>query len=357
MEWFNLPLKIGLQKHFARKVVHIPQQQDGPPILDELQAMERLCTRDHKNIIKVYGYGQLPNSTYQFIDMELCDFNLEEYLLYRRNGKYPSRVPRAYHPVEGGSSHIWDIMRQIANGVAFIHSYKHVHRDLKPQNGVSSLDLINIVLYSIESQAWKIADFGLACEGTESRSNYTQFGHGTPGYRPPELVNVDAGATYTNKVDVWAMGCILFELATGAKPFVTDFAVLEYSKGGTAIETRCHATIPQQMAKKISDTLREILEIKPSDRPKSAALVRLFDEHYHATKGQVQKAQRDEVHQLGETGELGSIEIKNDSSNFNGTYNQSLIELTLSRHGVDRGVRQQISKGFNLLPICSYKTV
>lgn len=96
--------------------------------------MEKLCAGSHRNIIKIYGYGELRKSTYQFIDMELCDFDLKEYLQCREKPD-GTRVPQDCRPTEHGAAEIWDIMRQIADGVAFIHSHQEVHRDLKPRNG------------------------------------------------------------------------------------------------------------------------------------------------------------------------------------------------------------------------------
>lgn len=101
-----------------------------------------------------------------------------------------------------------------------------------------------------------MADFGLTCEGTSTRDIFTEFSHGTPGYRAPELVDSDEH-TFSNKVDIWALGCIPFELATGAKPFA--IAVREYSKGGSEIEARCHANIAPEMGEKISHTVQKCL--------------------------------------------------------------------------------------------------
>lgn len=141
------------------------------------------------------------------------------------------------------------------------------------------------VLYHHKDRVWKVADFGLTCEGTSTAHIFTEFSHGTPGYRAPELLK-DDGAGFTNKVDIWAMGCILFELATGAKPFVTDFAIGEYSRGNSEVETRCKANIKPDMIKKISDTIHDMFQIRPSFRPKSVALAKLFHEYYHLAKEQ-----------------------------------------------------------------------
>lgn len=50
---------------------------------------------------------------------------------------------------------------------------------------------------------------------------------GTEGYKAPELVN--SGSTYTDKVDIWALGCIIYELATGKKAFVNDEMTREFA--------------------------------------------------------------------------------------------------------------------------------
>ena len=80
-----------------------------------------------------------------------------------------------------------------------------------------------LVLYSSRTSLWKLADFGLSVDGL---SNTTKYSRGTPGYRAPELLAMEEEpAWYTNKVDIWAMGCILYELATGQRPFKSDLAV------------------------------------------------------------------------------------------------------------------------------------
>jgi serine/threonine protein kinase len=59
-----------------------------------------------------------------------------------------------------------------------------------------------------------------ASEAT-SKMNTARYSRGTPNYRAPEVIAEDAGY---NKIDIWALGCIVFELSTGVKLFRDDFS-------------------------------------------------------------------------------------------------------------------------------------
>jgi serine/threonine protein kinase len=120
---------------FARKIIHAHNAHQNRAASNELRAMGKLCAGGHKNIIEIYGHGVLRNSTYHFIDMDLCDFDLKEYLRSRGDPDQ-LRVPRDRLPAESQTVQLWDIMRQIAEAIAFIHSHGLVHRDLKPRNGI-----------------------------------------------------------------------------------------------------------------------------------------------------------------------------------------------------------------------------
>ena len=54
----------------------------------------------------------------------------------------------------------------------------------------------------------------------------TLYARGTGGYRAPEILNENP--MFTNKVDIWALGCIFFDLYTGKTPFNDDWSVREY---------------------------------------------------------------------------------------------------------------------------------
>jgi len=80
------------------------------------------------------------------------------------------------------------------------------------------------VLYSRHDDRWKLTDFGLTTPATSRHTIVTSQARGTGGYRAPELL-LREPPEYSNKVDIWAYGCIFFELLSGTCAFSNDFAV------------------------------------------------------------------------------------------------------------------------------------
>ena len=112
-------------------------------INNEIRAVVKLCAANqNENIVQVIRWGQLPKSPYFFIDMELCDFNLETYVLQDWKPDVARKIPHFANfdlltPPQR-LAQMLTIMRDIVNGVAFIHRNNEVHRDLKPRNGTYS---------------------------------------------------------------------------------------------------------------------------------------------------------------------------------------------------------------------------
>jgi serine/threonine protein kinase len=106
--------------------------------LNEARAINKLRTKPSDNLVSVIKHGWFPDSTTYFIDMELCEANLERYIqdptpmLYDQlsNPRLLNIPPSANR----GFLKTWDIMEQIASGLEVIHSANEVHRDLKPRN-------------------------------------------------------------------------------------------------------------------------------------------------------------------------------------------------------------------------------
>lgn len=103
------------------------------------------------------------------------------------------------------------LMREILHGVTYLHDNGIVHRDLKPEN----------VLCTDSHPPWhvKIADFGLSKftqNGAPSTDMLMKTMIGTPEFIAPEIAK---GDNYTSKVDVWAVGMLMYNVVTGKLPF------------------------------------------------------------------------------------------------------------------------------------------
>ena len=117
------------------------------------------------------------------------------------------------------------IMRQVVNGLNFLHSNKIIHRDLKldnillnynSENDKNSLNIMKAVA--------KITDFGFATRLKSSKSNLTYTVLGTPAYMDPQLLNNMQSKTpnkigYDEKADIWSLGCLCYEMLVGHVAF------------------------------------------------------------------------------------------------------------------------------------------
>ena len=100
-----------------------------------MRVINKLSGDVHPNIVQVLRIGEIIGSPYYFIDMELCDINLEQYIYSNPSAaeSFPHLVREAPSAVQ--ASQVWNVMKQIARGLTFIHGHNEVHRDLKPHNG------------------------------------------------------------------------------------------------------------------------------------------------------------------------------------------------------------------------------
>ncbi len=112
------------------------------------------------------------------------------------------------------------IVRTISHTLAFVHGRGIVHRDLKPDNVILT-----------EDRGPVIVDFGLAVRalGQSGREELEAAGRimGSPGYMAPEQVR---GDLVDARADLYALGCMLFEIATGRLPFEGSAVKLLFSK-------------------------------------------------------------------------------------------------------------------------------
>ncbi|MFI2205806.1 tetratricopeptide repeat protein [Streptomyces sp. NPDC020192] len=149
----------------------------------------------HRGVTVVHDFGESDGVPY--LVMELLDGRDLSRLLQDNKG----------HPLPVDD--VADIAAQVAAALAYTHQHGIVHRDLKPANIVRLTD-----------GTVKICDFGIARLGHDigftARLTGTGVALGTPHYMSPEQIG---GGEVDRRSDLYSLGCVLYEIATGAPPF------------------------------------------------------------------------------------------------------------------------------------------
>jgi serine/threonine protein kinase len=195
-----------LNRPAAIKVLHAYQAGDPSFQARFLREARSAASLAHPNIVEVFDFGEQDGNSY--LVMELVPDGSLRTLLRQRSA------------AEGWSLALGlDLARQAAEGLAYAHARGMVHRDIKPDN----LLLQRLSDFERDSPSaefvLKISDFGLA-RLAESGEDLTVSGMvvGTPTYMSPEQCQ---GGTLDGRSDLYSLGVVLYEIATGSPPFRT----------------------------------------------------------------------------------------------------------------------------------------
>lgn len=122
---------------------------------------------------------------------------------------------------------------------------------------------------------WKLTDFGFTAQAMSS-ALLTSQSKGTPGFRAPELLKEDE-AHFTNKVDIWALGCVLYELASGKRRYKNDWAVFQLP---TSPDLIISLPFESQFWKHhFSEIIHDLLDRDWKTRPRASNVCRLFSSY------------------------------------------------------------------------------
>jgi serine/threonine protein kinase len=182
--WPNLAADPAFQERFLR----------------EAQAASALS---HPNIVAIHDFSRRETDGLLYLVMEfMTQGSLRDLFNRRLAGTQPLELVSSL-----------DLVRQAADGLAYAHGQHMIHRDIKPDNLL--LDPMTVRSKVGCPYTLKVADFGLA-KISEEGATVSSITAGTAAYMSPEQCQ---GETLDARTDLYSLGVVLYEIATGYPPF------------------------------------------------------------------------------------------------------------------------------------------
>ncbi|BFY99869.1 hypothetical protein BsWGS_02909 [Bradybaena similaris] len=224
-------LNLNTNKVCAGKIIsktRISKPHQKQKILREVQLQKNL---KHKHVVEFINYFEDDSNVY--IILENCSRKSLVHVLKHR--KYLTEPEVRYY------------LRQLVEGVEYIHSNQIIHRDLKLGNMLLNHDM-----------ELKLADFGLATR-VDFAGEKKMTVCGTPNYIAPEVLQKKG---HSFEADIWAVGCITYALLVGRPPFETTTLKETYQR-----ITENKYVLPPSLSTSVKNLIRRCLHADPASRP------------------------------------------------------------------------------------------
>jgi hypothetical protein len=228
----------GIGRVVALKVIR-PELASDEDFRRRFEVESRLAASiDHPHVVPIYGAGEADDVLY--VAMRWVEGRDLRKLLAEGGPLEPERAV--------------DLLGQLADGLDAAHAGGLIHRDIKPANVL------------LEGADAFLSDFGLA--RTTAGGDETQVGGlvGTVDYLAPELVD---GGTATPASDIYALGCVFFQMLTGSVPFPVDGLIAKLN-AHTGAEPPAPSTLRPELPRGFDAVLARALAKDPARRPRTA---------------------------------------------------------------------------------------
>ncbi|WP_300409769.1 Stk1 family PASTA domain-containing Ser/Thr kinase [Lagierella sp.] len=284
-----------LNRYVAIKVLKDEFMDDDEFLKKFAMEAQSAASLSHHNIVSVYDVGNavVNDQRYNYIVMEYID------------GKTLKDLINEEGPLE--PEFIANIGFQIASALEAAHKNGVVHRDIKPHN----------ILIDKDNTA-KVTDFGIARISSSATITYTSTVLGTVHYISPEQAK---GKFIDKKSDIYSLGVVLYEMATGRVPFDAENAVgiaLKHIQD-QLIEPN---SINSQIPKGLNDIILKAMDKDPNKRFNSATEMKMALLNFRNFK-------RDEEDKFDKTERIGVVkeqDLNKDKKEEKAVYNMKKEE-------------------------------
>ncbi|TNE88895.1 MAG: protein kinase [Deltaproteobacteria bacterium] len=256
-----------LRRTLAMKILRGSEGPPDPRFIDEAQATAQL---QHPGVVPIHEIGQLPDGRWYYTMEEVrgqtLDAAIQSLHLASAHGWQASR--------EGWTlRRLVDVVRRVAEVIAFAHERGVLHRDLKPRNiMLGAFGEVRVLDWGLVKIVHGESSAHVATDSSVSDTHHTRHGvvAGTPAYMAPEQARgaLDELGPHT---DVYALGALLYELLAGRPPYQgpTGRAVLTQVRRGAPPPPSKPWPLPEDLVALCSRCMSRDI----AGRPASAARV------------------------------------------------------------------------------------